>query len=263
MKLKSKYSKQEDIPESVRDFYEERDGAWVLDHDIDIPNVSSIRNDLSTERRRRQELESKIQKWESLGKSDEEIAALIEKHKKLEEDDLESKGKWDQLKAQLVETHNAEKNRLQKKIDDLTKTVDERDSAIREMLLDSNATAAIAEHDGDPELLMPFVRKRMRVVEAEGRRKIEVLGEDGNVKMNGKGEPISVSDLIAEMRGNERFGKLFKGSGASGGGTPPGGGGGSGGGSHQFKRRSELKTEKERAAFIDAHGLDAYKALPQ
>jgi hypothetical protein len=37
---------------------------------------------------------------------------------------------------------------------------------------------------------------------------------------------------------------------------------GGGGGIPSNKRRSEFKTEKERAAFINEHGLDAYKALP-
>lgn len=259
-KMTSKYAKQEDIPEALRSFYTEKNGSWVLDHDIEIPDVSRLNADIATERRRRQELEQKIQKWEALGKSDEEIAELITKHKKLEEEDLESKGKWDQLKAQLVETHNAEKQRLQKKIDDLSKVADAKDNTIRDMLLENNATAAIAEHGGDPELLMPFVRKKIRVVEAEGKQKIEVLGDDGNIKMNGKGDPISVSELVASMRSDERFGKLFKASGSSGGGTPPGGGGG--GSSHQYKKRSDFKTEKERAVFVDTFGIEEYQKLP-
>lgn len=261
MKLKSKYGKKDDVPEALRDYYTEQDdGSMVLDHDLEIPNVASLKSDLAGERRRRQELQAKVQKWEDLGKSDEEIAELITKHKKLEEEDLASKGKWDQLKQQLVETHNADTTKLKSVNANLAKEIEALKGVIDNMLIDSSATAAIAEHSGDPELLMPFVRKRMRIAEAEGKKRVEVLGEDGNVKLNGKGEPINVSELVAEMRGNERFGKLFKASGSSGGGTPPGGGGG--GGNHQYKRRSEFKTEGERAAFIDAHGLQEYTKLP-
>lgn len=261
MKLKSTYSKKEDIPEHLREFYEEKDGKWVLDHDIEIPNTASLKSDLAGERRRRQELEAKVKRWEDIGKSEEEIAELIAKHKEREEDDLASKGKWDQLKQQLVETHNAETAKLRKKIDDQAKEIGSLQGSINDMLVDSNANAAIAEHSGDPELLMPFVRKRLRITEVEGKKKIEVLGEDGNIKLNGKGEQITVSELVAEMRGNERFGKLFKASGSSGGGSPPGGGGG-GNASHQYKRRSDFKTEKERAEFIDNVGLEEYQKLP-
>lgn len=55
--------------------------------------------------------------------------------------------------------------------------------------------------------------------------------------------------------------QILKGTGSSGSGAKPGNG--NGGGQSQVKRRSEFKNEKERSAFVDTNGLDAYNALPQ
>lgn len=261
MKLKSQYDKQEDIPEALREYYEEKDGKWVLDSDFQQVDTRRLTNDLATERRKRQEFEAKVRKWEELGKTDEEIAELIAKSAELETQTLERKGEWDKLRQQMVDTHNAALKKLNDKLTEKDAEIKRRDQSIQNLLIDTSATAAIAANEGDPELLMPFVRNQLRVIEDEGKHKVQIVDAQGGPRVNGKGEPLSVAELVAEMRQNEKYGRLFKGSGASGGGTPPGGGGG-GGGSHQFKRRSDFKTEKDRAAFIDAHGLEAYSALP-
>jgi hypothetical protein len=263
MKLKAKYEKKEDVPAAVLDFYEEKDGVWVLDADLPPPpDNTSIRKDLQTERQRRQDLEKKIERWEKLGKTDEEIQELIAKAEERELTDAEKKGEWDKLKTQMVEKHTTEINRLTKKIGDLEGTVSNKDKVIHTLTVDTAAAAAIAEHKGRQKLLMPFVKDRIKVVEGEdGTISLQVLDEDKKTpKVNGKGEPMSVIELVAEMRTNEDYGSLFESSGSSGGGTPPGGGGG--GKAHQFKRKADFKDERERAEFVDTHGIDEYQKLP-
>src|SRR5688572_26826180 len=102
MKLKSKYDKKEDVPEALLDFYQESNGVWVLDSDLEQPDPR-LKGDLATERRRRQELEGKIKKWEELGLDETQIAEMVARDKERSEKDLEAKGQWESLKAQLVE----------------------------------------------------------------------------------------------------------------------------------------------------------------
>lgn len=52
--------------------------------------------------------------------------------------------------------------------------------------------------------------------------------------------------------------QILKGTGSSGTGARPG----NGGGQTFTQKKSDFKTEKDRAAFVNEHGLDAYKALP-
>jgi hypothetical protein len=123
-------------------------------------------------------------------------------------------------------------------------------------LVDAKAVAAIAAAKGVPELLLPHVQRHVKVSDDFT---VQVVDAKGDPRVNGKGEPLSISDLVEEMKQTEIFGRAFEGSGQSGSGTRPGN---NGGGSPQIKRRSELKTEKERAAFVDTFGIQAYNALP-
>ena len=121
--------------------------------------------------------------------------------------------------------------------------------------MDKAAVAAIAAAKGVPELLPPHVQKHVKVDE---NYNVQVVDAKGDPRVNGKGEPLSISDLIAEMKATEVYGRAFEGSGQSGSGMrPTNGTGGTG-----ITRRSEFKTEKDRAAFVDAHGIAAYNALP-
>jgi hypothetical protein len=46
--------------------------------------------------------------------------------------------------------------------------------------------------------------------------------------VNGKGDPMSIREFVAEMKASDTFGRAFEASGASGSGMTPGGGDGGG-----------------------------------
>ncbi len=168
---------------------------------------------------------------------------------KSDEDRAAKAGEWDKLRAQMNEKHATD-----------LKTKDETITAMRRRLeaelVDAKAVAAIAAAKGVPELLLPHVQKHVKVDE---NFTVQVVDAKGDPRVNGKGEPLSISDLIAEMRANEIYGRAFEGSGQSGSGTRPTNGSAGGTG---VTRRSELKSNKDISAYVDAHGLPAYQALP-
>ncbi|MCV5209767.1 hypothetical protein OFC00_33315, partial [Escherichia coli] len=73
----------------------------------------------------------------------------------------------------------------------------------------------------------PVIRRHIKVVEEEGRFVRRIVDDEGDVKVNGKGEPMTISELVTEMRNNDLYARAFDGEGRGGSGAPanPGGNG--------------------------------------
>lgn len=265
--LKAVVETIDNVPETVRGFYKEDEGKFVLQVEpvsgYALENVEGLKSTLSKEMTKRKQLEKDVVKFKDIDpdRAREALAKLEELGNidPTKEADKIVNERLEAAKKQLLEKHTKDLEARDGRIGQLTKTVES-------LLIDQAATAALAEAKGSVELLLPHVQRHTRVREVDGKYSVEVVDKDGNARIgNSKGDPMTISDLVQEMRKSEAFGRAFEGSGQSGGGKPPGNGGG---GSPQFKRRSDFKTEKERASWIDAHGgldgggLDAYNALP-
>lgn len=91
------------------------------------------------------------------------------------------------------------------------------------LLVQNEATSAISEAKGVPDLLMPFVAKQTKTVEEDGQFKVYVTDESGDVRYSGvTGAPMSIKELVGEMKADAKYGRLFESDTPSGGGTPPG-----------------------------------------
>lgn len=102
-------------------------------------------------------------------------------------------------------------------------------AALEKRLVESEAAAAVMAAKGVPELLLPIVTPLLAVEEMDGGFVVRVLGEDGQPRLNATGAPMTVLELVAEMRRSDVFGRAFEGRGISGSGAPPTGiGGGAG-----------------------------------
>lgn len=259
MALRLIIDKLEDVEEALRGLYEEKDGKFHLIVD-GIEDNTSIKADLRKANKEAAERRKQLEAWARLGKTPDEIEELVAAAARAEEDKLKGAGEWDKLKNQMNEAH---KRALDAK-DAVIATKDGEVAAMRKSLeshlIVAQATAEIAAAKGEPELLLPVVQRFMKVNEENGNYSTQIVDAKGDPRVDAKGNPLSLSALMTELRANEKYGRAFEGSGQSGGGMPPGNGGG--GGIPQNKRRSEFKTEKERAAFVDEHGIAAYQNLP-
>jgi hypothetical protein len=57
------------------------------------------------------------------------------------------------------------------------------------------------------------------VIEEDGDFKVQVVDASGNPRVNGKGEFLSIADLVGEMRQSEVFGRAFEPTGTTGSGA--------------------------------------------
>lgn len=252
MGLKLVVDKLEDLDEAIRPLYVEKDGRFHLDAD-DLPDVAPLQRNLEAARRAEREMKKLVEKWEKLGKSEEEISALIAAEETNKQTALERAGEWDKLKQQMNEKHQTEL----KKWEGLTEAEKQANVKLRgkleRYLVDAKATAAIAAAQGEPELLLPIVKRFMKVTEDPdtGEFSTSIVDDKGGARVNGKGDPLTVDELLAEMKSSEKLGRAFQASGSSGGGSAPGGG------SNPKltpagvpKTWAEAKTPEDKAKFI-------------
>ncbi|MBB1599488.1 hypothetical protein [Variovorax sp. UMC13] len=225
------------IPEAQRGLYKESNGKFVLDVD-GYEDPVGLKSALTKEREAAKNASKQVAAWAALGKTPEEIQALVEAAAQAEQDKLGKSGEWDKLKQQMADQHKAELGKKDERINVLTKSLERR-------LIDADATAAIAAAKGVPMLLLPHVRASVKVIEDGGDFKVQVVDAAGNPRVNGKGEFLSIADLVGEMRQSEVFGRAFEASGTTGGGAS----GGPGGGSKVIKQAAfDALSPKDRAA---------------
>lgn len=267
MSLKAVVETIDAVPEAMRGLYAENDGKFILQVEpVDgfaLEDVSGLKSTLGKEMTRRKALEKDVLKFKDIDpdKAREALAKLEELGNidPTKEADKIANTKFEAAKAQLLERHNGELQTRDGKIGKLTKTVEN-------LLIDQAATAALADAKGSVDLLLPHVQRHTRVRENDdGTFAVEVVDKAGNARIgNGKGDPMTIKELVQEMRQSDAFGRAFEGSGQSGGGTPPGGGGGGKpGGRITSKADLNKLSRKERADWIDANGgHSAYNALP-
>lgn len=214
MAMRRILDKLEDVVEGLRGEYKQgTDGKWMLDL-TDYEDPAALKSALQAERKAKEALEKEIKAWKRAGKTPDEIDQLIADRVKSDEESARAGGEWDKLKQQMNEKHATE-----------LKARDAREGSLRSsletQLVDAAATRAISEAKGITQVLLPHVKAQVKVVEKDGQFSVIVVDPKGDPRVNGKGEPLSMLDVVSEMRSSEVFGRCFEGTGTGGSGTRP------------------------------------------
>jgi hypothetical protein len=219
MAIKAIIDKLDDAPEPLREHYAEQDGKFVLSVEpiggFALEDVSGLKSALGKERTQRENLEKQVVAFKDIDptKAREALARLEELGNldPAKEADKIANTKFEAAKARLLERHGQELTQRDERIGKLTGAMDK-------LVRQAAATQAIAEAKGSVELLLPHVLASTRVKESEdGSFAVEVIDAAGNVRIaNGKGDPMDLKALVAEMRGSETFARAFDGDGQSG-----------------------------------------------
>lgn len=147
---------------------------------------------------------------------------LVEQESEIERRKAEAAGDWKAREAQLFEKFSAND-----KVKD--ETISSLSSALERRLIDAEATAALAAAKGSPKVLLPHIKAHVRVVKEDGEYAVQVVDARGNQRIgDAKGSPMTIGQLVEEMKADPDFARNFEGSGSSGGGAPRSSGGASG-----------------------------------
>lgn len=95
--------------------------------------------------------------------------------------------------------------------------------ALRKHMVTSAALAALANHKGSAELLLPHVQSSCEVVKDDsGEYVVRVKDPEGTHRINGAGTFMGVDDLVADLKTKDAFARAFESEDKSGTGSPPG-----------------------------------------
>lgn len=157
------------------------------------------------------------------GTTPEEISAGISNRVKSLEEQIAAKGgdvkaQTDKVRQEMGQAHAVEIEKLNAKATAMQ-------TQLYTHLVENAATQAIVEAQGVPELLMPFIKTQVRVSEENNKFVVSVIDAAGEPRYSTvTGLPMSVKDLIAEMKSQEKYGRLFNSEAKPGGGGQPGSG---------------------------------------
>lgn len=154
------------------------------------------------------------------GASVEEIASGIRAKIDDLQGQLAEKGKvkidLEKIKTDMAAASAKERGTLETRIKTLS-------SQLESLLVDNVIRTAVDGQVVDSDLIMPHVKARVRTLEEAGHFRVAVVDETGSLKANpATGEPMTIAELVKEMKASSKFAPLFKSETRSGSGTPAG-----------------------------------------
>jgi len=220
------------VPNDFRGLYVEGDGG-KFKLDTDDPKVKSavsaitgLNTALVAARAEARAHKGKVVDLSALaeyGETPETIAESVQQA--IDEAKKANKDKSGQDKDQavkaatdaLAEKHAKELEAREKREQALT-------GQLHQVLVTGAATSALAEANAvDVELALPHVVSQVQVAEDDGKLAVQVVNPgDKSLRYSGTtGKPMTIAELVGEMRGTDKFKVLFKSEDRSGGGTQP------------------------------------------
>lgn len=253
----SEYNESDEMSQENEEINQEQESS---EQEVSVEDYQNLQNELeqlrkwhkkSNEEAKNYRLKAKA--YEEAGYSPDELKELKEKEEKRKMKELESKQDFNKLKETLTTQFQTKEQEYQQRIEQLQ-------TSMEKTLIQRDVTSAIAKHEGIETLLRPHVEANVKLMDNDdGTMVARVIDSDGSPRFNSKGEYMSVDEYVAGLREHDDFGVAFRGRGQSGSGTrqaPT-----NGKQPVAKKPRSEMD-QKEREAFVEKYGWDAYHELP-
>lgn len=217
------------VPEQFRGLYAEGEGGFVLNEGfkgtataIDGLNKSlkAARRDADDAKKNRPDVSGFAAIGQLLGLEGDEALDPETMRGAIEKTISESKdGKvnWDKMKRDLEGGFNTKLTAKDAELGAMSKT-------LQKYLVTTAAVQAIAAHKGVPDLLLPHIAARTKVVKDGEDYVVRVVDETGDPRGNASGGFMSVEDLVKELKAHTTFGRAFESETPNGSGKPPGSG---------------------------------------
>ena len=162
---------------------------------------------------------------------------------------VDVEGQLKKLREEMAKAHGIEMDSVKKSAVDLQ-------GQLESVLVDSQITNAVAQHPGaDPELVQPFVRKYVKVVIQDGKRRAVVVDSAGSTQysMKNAGQEMGISELVENMKKDAKYARLFPSAAPKGGGTLPAHSGPGGNPNPQSRQGTQNPADKIQAGLAARH----------
>lgn len=215
-----KLANLDNVPADLRYCYKQDGDSFVIDSESpavksSLSIIKGLRVALNNARKDAQANKVDLTPLGDYGATPAEIAQKIKEQKEA----LESQIKGldiNKIKGDLAKEYTG-------KVDSATKRAAALQEQLYSVLVVGDASQALAAAGAKVKLAMPFVQKQVKVVEANGNFTVRVVDNEGDVRISGvTGEPMTIKELIDEMKSNEEYGVLFPSEVPAGAGIKPG-----------------------------------------
>lgn len=211
MAIKAFVESLEGIDETLRGEYEQVEGGYRLSveevNGYALENVQGLKSALGKERAMVGDLQKKVTKYEKEYKDIDidKYKEVVTKYDELlafdpeKEADKVAKAKYDEkikkLQKDWESKHGDEVGTREQRIQTLT-------NQLQSLMVDANASKLLAENGAGEsiDLLMPHIKKQVRVVEREGKIDYEIVDNEGNPRVRSDGKNMTLEDLIPEFK---------------------------------------------------------------
>jgi hypothetical protein len=219
MALKAVLATLAGLAADVSKLYKQDGDRFVLDVEpsdgFALENIEGLKKTMGKEITARKAAEAKLEAFADL--DPDKARDALSKVDKMKDWKPDEKVK-EQLNATIAE--------VQKKFDDEKKKLVGENTFLQgqldHALVVSVATQAIAAEKGVPELLLPHVRARTKVVREGDKMVVQVVNDAGNPDfdiVNGQTVPKTVDSLVKSMKDHKVYGRAFEPNGSSGAGS--------------------------------------------
>lgn len=219
------------VPADFQPFYAEKDGSYVLrGEDPIVANavkvIGGLNKSLKASRGEAQALKGKLPdlaKLADYGDSPDTILSAFESKLNEVREAGNSKTVKDverqieKIRTDLTTAHKGE-------VEKHTTTIAALRGQLHSLMVTSSAVTALSEANAlDADLVLPYINSQVKVVEEQdGRLGVQVVDKQGDVRYSGTtGNPMTIKELVGEMKADAKYGPLFKSEAHTGGGGQP------------------------------------------
>lgn len=207
--------KPEELPEALRASAKNVGGKLTVDalpEGWAIEDVGGLRKTVSEERAARKALEKAVKAFEGI----DDPAAARDALEKVASGAVKSSKELDEAKKAL----EAKFANDRKAIEEATAKLQ---TQLQEVLVDRDATAAIAAAGGNLKLLLPIVKSAAKVErDASGKLVVQLQDESGKplvTKKSGSADPMGFGEFVEGLKATADYRGAFAATGAGGAGT--------------------------------------------
>jgi hypothetical protein len=215
MALKVKLTAEEfgKLSDEMKAGYKQSGDVYLLDAE-GIDDISALNNALDRLKKEAKDARDQAAKFKDV--DPERYKTLIAEAEQRDKEIKEKKGEYDSIVKQMQDNHKKELEAKDTELKGMRSSLDEH-------LIGEQANAAIAAAKGEPKLLSPHIKGHTRVVQDDSTKKfiVQVIDDSGNPRVNSKNQPMTITDLVAEMKADKVFGRAFDAKDGNGGGAPP------------------------------------------
>jgi len=211
--------KYEELSETEQQHYAEREGKFHLDveavNGVALENVTALKTTVGKLRANEKKLQTDLttiqERYEDI--DPDEAKEAIKKYDEVKNWDGDKKVQEavDASKRELVKAHK-------KQVETLTSELADSQEQLTDAIVDTKVVEALQKEEGNVELLLPHVKKHVRMTKNSTGKWIPEVVNDANEPRVGDsdGNPMTILQYIQELKTQKTFAPCFPGANSTG-----------------------------------------------